>query len=620
MLLVSIIIYIFLQYSILSSSLCSNTKSFSPWAINYYFATGYAFFMAACQQAMNILKCYKLPHLYHGLLYFTAFTISMIAGSSNILTYAYSYGVVCEDVLGVASPPAQWSEWLICVPLMVYVTIAVEGKERELTRGNVSTIILMFFCIFFGFILNFDLSFNLGIFVVNLSALCFVGSSVHYFLRRTQSPRYDECPQSPQLSMADARISQEEALVKSTKHRYLLRLLLVVFPLFPAVYLMAYLKVLDRDQVIVAFGTAGIIAKLLFIRILVDAKIGLSQEIDAQQRSKKSADESRNLFLRYVFHELRNPLHAMAMGLDVVRHDGKESEIINERKEAIHMMRGATNFMSDTLEHVLSVHKIEEGLFEILKAPFAVEDIISNAIRATRGESESKNLCVSIENRINSAVGEHHLNHLIGDESKLGTALVDFLSRAIKRSPEGSSIRVTIDKNCRTENFQPELQPFRNRALSLLRSLVELGKYYCAIFRSLPILPFESLNFTHAGTIREITIKISDNGRRISQKDMDGMLSPYSQIRPDEAQLEQGRDTGLWLVIAREVIVLHGGLLIAECDPECEGNIFGFTIPFQLAPRSLFGLQSEVRRRTNSFDIPQMVINDTFGSYSHIPF
>jgi hypothetical protein len=77
-----------------------------------------------------------------------------------------------------------------------------------------------------------------------------------------------------------------------------------------------------------------------------------------------------------------------------------------------------------------------------------------------------------------------------------------------------------------------------------------------------------------------VTLLVIDKGAGITKKDLNGLTTPYSQIRPE--QLEQGRGTGLWLVLAKEIVELHGGSLIVTSTVG-KGSTFGFTIPFSLA-------------------------------------
>ena len=84
-------------------------------------------------------------------------------------------------------------------------------------------------------------------------------------------------------------------------------------------------------------------------------------------------------------------------------------------------------------------------------------------------------------------------------------------------------------------------------------------------------------------SVCEVTLLVIDQGAGMSKDDMNGLMQPYSQIRPDYS--EQGRSSGLWLLLAREIIKLHDGEIVAASEVGL-GSTFGFRIPFEIASPS----------------------------------
>lgn len=93
---------------------------------------------------------------------------------------------------------------------------------------------------------------------------------------------------------------------------------------------------------------------------------------------KKKAEESRLMFLRYVFHEVRVPLNSVALGLQLLQ--DSSSNFSEEDRETISLMREATGFMAETLNDVLSLQKIEEGMLELELKPFQPHTLIRAVI------------------------------------------------------------------------------------------------------------------------------------------------------------------------------------------------------------------------------------------------
>ena len=96
----------------------------------FYYSAGFSFFMFALQTLGKIYECLFATNLESGSVgvYCAALLESLIASSSSLLTAYWGYGGVCTDMLGAQSPCAMWAEWLCSVPLLLYMSIAIEGR------------------------------------------------------------------------------------------------------------------------------------------------------------------------------------------------------------------------------------------------------------------------------------------------------------------------------------------------------------------------------------------------------------------------------------------------------------------------------------------------------------
>ena len=77
----------------------------------------------------------------------------------------------------------------------------------------------------------------------------------------------------------------------------------------------------------------------------------------------------------------------MTMGIDMLK---MSDALHTEEKEYLVMMSGATEFMSDTLNNVLNMHKIEEGKLELDQAPFSIVDSVNKVLSALHGMTAGK--------------------------------------------------------------------------------------------------------------------------------------------------------------------------------------------------------------------------------------
>eukprot|EP01035_Chromulina_nebulosa_P069494 gene69494-biopygen35810 len=140
--------------------------------------------------------------------------------------------------------------------------------------------------------------------------------------------------------------------------------------------------------------------------------------------------------------------------------------------------------MSETLNNILSMQKIEDGKMELTFVPFSIGRSITKIFSALSGSIITKNLL--IEKNIAADVPAL----LVGDVYSVEHVISNLLSNAIKFSPECGTIRVNV-----------------------------------TAVKSQPMT--------------SITVSITDEGPGISVEDQGKLFNGFFQVRPD--QLQQGK-------------------------------------------------------------------------------
>ena len=186
-------------------------------------------------------------------------------------------------------------------------------------------------------------------------------------------------------------------------------------------------------------------------------------------------------------------------------------------KETLVMLESASSFMSDTLDTVLSLQKIEEDKFELELAPFSLNGLLQKIATMYGGVISQKQISLHCE------VASDIPGGLVGDQDRLGHVISNLLSNAVKFSPVGKSI--TLKAVCDEISHSSATSP-RSRA---------------------------------TGDIANVTISITDEGPGISEANQKLLFNNFIQIRPSE--LQQGQGSGLGLSFCKELVKLHKGTI-----------------------------------------------------------
>jgi signal transduction histidine kinase len=224
------------------------------------------------------------------------------------------------------------------------------------------------------------------------------------------------------------------------KQQYALAMwMAMVCPLFPLNYVLAATKVIGPGESVGIFLLLTLLLKAFFAASLADAHT-LSLIDEQKELKKRAADkifydlekeryanESRRAFMKYLFHEVRTPLNSLTMGIELLK-SGEEVNAVDG--EVLDTMKGAADFMSETLNNILSMQKIEEGKMELTFAPFSISRSITKIFAALSGAVMAKNL--NVEKSIAADVPAL----LVGDVFRVEQVISNLLlSNAIKFSP-----------------------------------------------------------------------------------------------------------------------------------------------------------------------------------------
>jgi signal transduction histidine kinase len=154
---------------------------------------------------------------------------------------------------------------------------------------------------------------------------------------------------------------------------------------------------------------------------------------DALQRLE-DLDKLRNEFVAMVVHDLRAPIAVISGFLELLR-DNLTS--LSEEQIQDLLGRGMTNALavSKLVEDILTVSLLESGQFNYESEPFDIAEVVYRAVADRRDAAPKARIEVSVEQDLPLA---------FADEARQLQVLSNLLTNAIKFSPEGSPVTVTV--------------------------------------------------------------------------------------------------------------------------------------------------------------------------------
>ena len=221
----------------------------------------------------------------------------------------------------------------------------------------------------------------------------------------------------------------------------------------------------------------------------------------------EEASRAKTAFLSNMSHEIRTPMNAI-IGLDSI---ALADEGVPERtREHLEKIGSSARHLLGIINDVLDVSRIEAGRMAVKNEAFSFSRLLEQVNTIISSQCADKGL--EYRCKINGTVDDSY----IGDDTKLRQALVNVLGNAVKFTPAGGSVELTVERTAR----------FAGRS---------------------------TLRFT-----------ISDTGVGISEDYLPKIFDTFSQ--EDSTSANKYGSTGLGLAITKSMVEMMNGTIEVESE------------------------------------------------------
>jgi len=163
-----------------------------------------------------------------------------------------------------------------------------------------------------------------------------------------------------------------------------------------------------------------------------DRTVLILRDITAQRRAEQERSAAREAMAlaeitTILAHEIRNPLASLELFAELIENDGER------RPQWISNLRAGIRTLSGTVNNVLSFH----GSGSIKLAPVSLSAVIGNAVQFVKPLAQQA--AVSL-----NCLLDHRKNPVMGNESALQQVALNLISNAIRHTPAGGSVSVSL--------------------------------------------------------------------------------------------------------------------------------------------------------------------------------
>lgn len=268
----------------------------------------------------------------------------------------------------------------------------------------------------------------------------------------------------------------------------------------------------------------NLVLVIFVILIWVFNRLQKSMASALQAAENKSREKSE--FLSRMSHEIRTPMNGIIGMTELAKLNLHDSAKAMDCLDKISL---SSDYLLSLINDILDMSRIESGKFILNTDAFSLEEFRKKLYVMFQQKAEELGISFTVESK-----GEEEYA-VTGDELRLSQVVVNIVSNALKFTPKGGTVRVTIQQNIIGEN------------LLLVRFIIK------------------------------------DTGIGMSEEFTKRMFEPFEQENAVAGRNNSG--TGLGLSISYNLIKLMGGSITLDSEPG-EGSCFTVAVELPLAERS----------------------------------
>ena len=160
-------------------------------------------------------------------------------------------------------------------------------------------------------------------------------------------------------------------------------------------------------------------------------------------KSAEEANKAKTAFLSSMSHEIRTPMNAI-IGLDNIALNDPDTP--DKTKEYLEKIGASAEHLLHLINDILDMSRIESGRMVIKNEEFAFSELLEMVNTMFSGQCADKGL--EYQCHINGEVDHYY----VGDKMKLRQVLINILGNAVKFTPEGGKVDLTVERTAKYEN------------------------------------------------------------------------------------------------------------------------------------------------------------------------
>lgn len=247
----------------------------------------------------------------------------------------------------------------------------------------------------------------------------------------------------------------------------------------------------------------------------------MANTIVSQMRAQQEIDRSRRELMANISHDLRNPLASIQGYIETLSDkDGALEE--GQRRRYLEILSGSTDVLRRLVDDIFELSKLESPDLQPEMEEFSLAELVHDVVLQLTQRADAAGVDLSAER-------PSGLHMALGNVGMMERVLINLIDNAIRHTPAGGRITVTIESRLAED-----------------------------------------------GTSPASVVHVADTGSGVPAEDLPHIFDRF--YIGDKSRTAARKGSGLGLAICRRIVELHGGVISARSEPG-SGTTVSFPVP-----------------------------------------
>ena len=195
------------------------------------------------------------------------------------------------------------------------------------------------------------------------------------------------------------------------------------------------------EHVLLVIGIVGLIALLCLVIAFIYVQASrkdreMTGRLELALQNAQSANRAKTAFLSSISHDIRTPMNAIVGFTALAQHQLEDKSAV---ADYLRKIETSSHHLLELINDVLDMSRIESGKVQLEEGEVCFYQLLNGLQSILASDMQAKQLNFTITNN-----AQH--NHVLTDRLRLNQILLNLLSNALKYTPPGGSISLTLEE------------------------------------------------------------------------------------------------------------------------------------------------------------------------------